>query len=196
MRTVESAMGLYGDDSVHLFCRACPDDFAANCVEIPRAKNDFQHVAVLGNTFGDSDERVRWRTNVVLDYAHMLQSVAEKFTCEKFLTSEDDVAHLVQVPAETKPPFSPYNGSNKRACSEHESRETPYSHNGALAFLHDCTMLSQLAFYLLGNANLQPLDYLVTNFYHDMSNDMQMHHCTYVEHLGLESTFVENSASL
>lgn len=145
-------------------------------------------MAVLGNSLGDSDERVQWRTSVVLDYAHMLQAVTEKFTCESFLSSEDDVAHLLRIPVGTKPPFSLYNGEHKNGCTGHQSRVVKYTGNGALSFLHDCAMLSQLAYYLRGNANRAPLDWLVNYFYENADN-MRMESCSYVEHLGRTSTF-------
>lgn len=158
--------------------------------------SNYNFIYEWGNTYGDCDARVRWRTQVVLDYVHLLDIVLQNFECETLLTSEDDVDHFYEsnVFNLLTPPFSLYDSLNIVQCppdliglNKLSLTPKPFSGGGALSYMHNCTMLPQLKYYLLGNSNLKPLDWLVCDFYNHYSK-MKTFQCNLVLHLGRNSS--------
>jgi len=182
--TLGSLNKIFGKERVYVYsnelhCKTCFSNIT-----------HYDHFVELGNTYQDDDVRVQWRTSLVCDYVKLIDIVLENFHCTHLLTSENDVLHdySLSLFQEISAPFSLYDFENRVRCRDlNKTSTTVFSGGGALCFYHECKLLPQLRYYLLGNANLKPLDWLISDFYHTFGS-ARTFNCNFVSHQDKTST--------
>eukprot|EP01103_Thecamoeba_quadrilineata_P006498 TRINITY_DN16223_c0_g1_i1.p1 TRINITY_DN16223_c0_g1~~TRINITY_DN16223_c0_g1_i1.p1 ORF type:complete len:267 (+),score=18.16 TRINITY_DN16223_c0_g1_i1:51-851(+) len=182
--TYESLLRIYNYTDVYIYTNEM------KCNQCKTNETKYDHFVTYGNTFDDDDNRVKWRTKIVLDYVKLLDVVINNFECEKLVTTEDDVIHEYSrdVIDQIEPPFSLYDTENgARMCSQPETFTHLYSNGGSQGYVHNCTWLRQFRYFLIGNAHVKPLDWLVEDFYKPLKK-MLAYNCNLVRHQPTRST--------
>eukprot|EP00050_Salpingoeca_kvevrii_P021090 m.106194 g.106194 ORF g.106194 m.106194 type:complete len:489 (+) comp9170_c0_seq2:40-1506(+) len=162
-------------------------------------------------TLGDDETRVRWRANHVLDYAHLLEKVAELYDTKYALLIEDDLLparfairrllDTINAESELLGPDWAYislfnTASFNRNITWGRLRPLIKGFNGgcgAVALTYRVESLSPLAFYLRQNLFEFPVDILLSEFFHK-EHDMQSYERVpnLFQHMGHKSTFDGN----
>ena len=164
--TLDSLLRFYREDEIYIYHN---DSYLCENFS-NRAFNHLQIVErasthrkpILTSSFNDTEERIRWRSSIVYDYAKVYELMSER--SEILISTEDDVIHHFDL-RNFPPPFSPKATKNICFHDLNNALLIDYKGAGSQTYILNSSTLPQLSHYLLALWDVKPVDYLVYDFY-------------------------------